>query len=95
MLYRFTRSQPKGRGFLATKIFQELGTNLKKKDQNSRKKEQTQEKGTKLKNGGTKLKKKDQHSRKSGQHFLDIQYISIVVDVQIEKLDWLAENLIH
>jgi len=38
-------------------FFQELGTNLKKKDQNSRNKVKTQEKGSKLKKKGTKLTK--------------------------------------
>ena len=41
--------------FLGTKLFQELGTNLKKKDQNSRKK-------------GTKLKKKERNSRNKAQN---------------------------
>ena len=53
------------RDFLGTKLFQELGTNLKKKDQNSGKKRnkaqekryKTQEKGTKLKKKGTALTK--------------------------------------
>ena len=31
--------------FLGTKLFQKLGTNLKKKDQHSRKRDNTQEKG--------------------------------------------------
>ena len=43
-------SQGGGR-FLGTELFQELGTTLKKKDQNSRKKD------TKLKKKGTKLTK--------------------------------------
>ena len=55
-----------GRDFLGTKLFQGLGTNLKKKDQNLRKKVQnsrkkiqnSRKKGTKLKKKGTKLKKK-------------------------------------
>ena len=43
-----------GGDFLGKKLFHELGTNLKKKDTNSRKKV-------------TKLKKKEQNSRKNGK----------------------------
>ena len=37
-----------GRDFLGTKLFQELGTNVKKKDQNSRKKVQNSRKREKI-----------------------------------------------
>ena len=51
---------------MITKLFQELGTSLKKKDQNSRKQYKNKEKGT-------KLKKKVQNSRKKGTKLTKLQ----------------------
>ena len=55
----YTGCQPEGRrDFLGTKLFQELGTNLKKKDQNSKKRNKTQEKRNKTQEKMNKTQEK-------------------------------------
>jgi len=87
----------KGARFFGTKLFQELGTNLKKKDQHSRKREQTLEKKVqnsrksnkaqvkmnKLKKKGTKLQAHGGDSRPLAPHPLWPPLISALILIKV------------
>ena len=65
----FVFNQVRGGGdFLVTKLFQELGTNITKKDQNSCKRRKKSRKKVQNSRKRNKTQKKEQHLRKKAQN---------------------------